>query len=97
MAKDFAKAFYQSKAWKSIRQEVLRDAHYTCSECDASRATEVHHIIELTPDNINNIYISLNKDNLRALCWQCHDKITKGYGDVADGYVFDSEGNVIRR
>lgn len=97
MAKEWARSFYNSKLWKSVRLEVLRRDHYTCAEC-FSRAEEVHHIIELTPENITDARISLNPDNLRCLCHDCHTKITNGdTGDVELGYVFDDTGQVIRR
>ena len=35
-------------------------------------AVEVHHITELTPDNINDPSVSLNLDNLVSLCRECH-------------------------
>lgn len=95
MAKNFAKAFYASKAWRSCRAQVLRRDLYTCAYC-YGRAQEVHHKIELTQKNINDENITLNQDNLISLCHDCHTKITKGMGDVKDGYVFDEEGNVIQ-
>jgi 5-methylcytosine-specific restriction protein A len=96
MAKDFSRKLYSSKAWKDCRKEVLRRDLYTCAYCN-SRAEEVHHIVELTPDNINDINVSLNPDNLVSLCGDCHKKITKGYtGDIVEGYYFDEEGNVIK-
>lgn len=95
MAKDFAKSFYSSKLWQDCRKEVLRRDLYTCAHCYA-RAQEVHHVIELTPDNIDDMNIALNPDNLVSLCHSCHDKITKGFtGDIQDGYVFSDDGNVI--
>ena len=95
MAKDFAKAFYNSRAWKDCRQQVLRRDLYTCAYC-YGRAQEVHHVIELTPQNISDAGIALNPDNLISLCHDCHTKITQGYGDVADGYIFTDDGQVVR-
>ena len=95
MAKEWARAFYNSKAWKQCRREVLRRDLYTCADC-TDRASEVHHIIELTPDNIHDINIALNPDNLISLCHDCHAKITKGStGDIIEGYAFDDNGQVI--
>lgn len=96
MAKSFSKPFYDSRLWKNTRKQILRDAGYTCQECNANRASEVHHKIPLTPENINDISISLHPDNLEAVCGECHKKITKGVGDVVEGYAFDEEGNVVR-
>lgn len=96
MAKKWAKPFYDSKVWKNVRQEVLRRDLYTCHDC-LRRASEVHHIIELTPNNIQDHKIALNPRNLQCLCHDCHTKRTKGCtGDLDAGYVFDLEGNVIR-
>jgi 5-methylcytosine-specific restriction endonuclease McrA len=96
MSKEFSRSFYNSSQWKAVRREVLRRDHYTCAHC-YGRAEEVHHVVELTPDNINDMNISLNPDNLLSLCHTCHTKITQGStGDVRQGYVFDEEGNVIK-
>ena len=98
MAKPWAKQFYNSRTWKECRKQILRRDHYTCQECMANRAEEIHHIIELSPSNIHNERITLNPDNLISLCKACHSRITDGYtGDVAEGYYFDDEGNVVKR
>jgi 5-methylcytosine-specific restriction enzyme A len=95
MAAPYAIKFYQSKQWRGVRAIVLNRDQYTCRNC-YRRASEVHHIIGLTPDNIDDINISLNPDNLMCLCHDCHDRITKGFsGDVAAGYIFDDDGQIV--
>jgi 5-methylcytosine-specific restriction endonuclease McrA len=94
MPKPWAAAFYKSKPWRNVRDEVRRRDQYTCQRCGA-RGTEVHHRHELTPDNINNPSIALNPANLELLCWECHDKETKGCVDVSVGYCFDESGQVV--
>ena len=94
MAKLWARKLYNSKAWKDVRNRALRRDLYTCT-CGA-RATEVHHIIELTPGNVNNHSIALNIDNLQSLCHDCHDKETKGVSDIEQGYMFDDDGMPIQ-
>lgn len=95
--KAFAKKFYHSKLWETTRKIVLHRDHYTCADC-YGRAEEVHHITELTPQNIENKMIALNPDNLISLCGRCHKKRTRGNtGDIDVGYVFDDAGQVIRR
>lgn len=97
MAKEWAKPFYNNKAWKIRRGEALRRDHYTCHDCDA-RAEEVHHIIELTPKNIIDPKVSLAMSNLMSLCHECHNKRSAGsVGDLGDEYAFDDNGNVIIR
>lgn len=95
MAKEWARQFYNSKAWKNTRRYILNRDKYTCVYC-YNRAEEVHHIIELTPSNINDVNISLNPDNLISLCSDCHKKITKGAGDIQEGYIFNEKGEVVR-
>ena len=97
MAKDFAKNFYNSGAWKAARHQALvRDA-YTCRVCGA-RATEVDHIIELTPLNIIDKTITLNLSNLQSLCHDCHTRKTredKLKHKPQRQYVYDDDGYVI--
>jgi 5-methylcytosine-specific restriction endonuclease McrA len=95
MAKEYARAFYASGAWRSLRKQILHRDLYTCADCDG-RAEEVHHKTELTPDNINDPNITLNPDNLISLCHDCHTKRRAGCGDIADGYYFDEKGQVVR-
>lgn len=96
MAKDFAKSFYNSAAWNAARHQALvRDA-YTCRICGA-RATEVDHIIELTPLNILDKKITLNLSNLQSLCHDCHTKKTredKLKCKPQRQYVYDADGYV---
>ena len=94
MAKPFAVAFYHSKAWKSARAQALRRDAYTCQSC-GGHATEVHHVIELTAENIGNPRIALGIDNLQSLCWSCHNKETIGVSDLPKGYVFNENGEVV--
>ena len=67
------KAFYNCDEWQLVREQVLNDADNTCGDCGAL-AEEVHHIIFLTLENVNDYTISLNKKNLIPLCHQCHNK-----------------------
>ena len=53
MALDYAKSFYNSKKWKDLRLYVCQSRHYTCEEC-GDYGDQVHHVIEITPDNIND-------------------------------------------
>ena len=95
MSQIYSKKFYNSKLWRDCRAQVLRRDLYTCAYCP-KRADAVHHIIELTPQNINDCNISLNPDNLMSICHDCHSKITNGEGDVKLGYKFNDNGEVVR-
>lgn len=98
MARDFAKVFYKSNAWKCARECALKRDHYLCVLCGAV-AEEVHHITELTPDNINDLNISVNVNNLMSLCYPCHKNQhkKKAMEKVSGGneYIIDSDGNII--
>ena len=101
MAKPWAKAFYNSMAWRYARKQALARDHHTCAYCGA-RATEVHHITELTPDNITDPTVSLNLRNMQSLCHDCHRTITMQEHGLADidcdmMYFFDDDGQLSPR
>lgn len=96
VAKEWAKAFYKSKPWRLLRAEVLRRDLFTCEEC-GGRATEVHHGIELTPQNINDPTIALNPELLHSLCHDCHTAITMKTADCDMGFYFDEAGQLTPR
>lgn len=58
--------FYRSDKWKIARAIKIASASGLCEKC-GEIGTEVHHKIHLTPDNVNNLEISLNQDNLMLL------------------------------
>ena len=96
MAKPFAKKFYNSKAWKVCRESYITKAFGLCEHCGAPGYI-LDHIVELTPDNINNPYITLNHDNLQYLCTPCHNKKTFGkYSPVREGFGFDENGELVQ-
>lgn len=71
MAREFAKSFYNSSEWQAVRGYVLFRDKYLCVKC-GNPAEEVHHIIHLSPNNINDVSVTLNPDNLICLCRDCH-------------------------
>ena len=56
-------------------------------------AAVVHHIKPITPQNINDPRITLNTDNLMALCTDCHAEIHSG--KPGRRYTVDALGRVI--
>ena len=52
----------------------------------------VHHIVELTPGNIADPSITLNWDNLRLVCRECHANEHK-HSKLP--YLFGENGEVI--
>ena len=63
----FAKAFYESPAWRRTRAYILKRDAGLCVRCGAPGVI-VHHKRELRPQNIDDAMISLNADNLETLC-----------------------------
>lgn len=74
--KPFAASFYNSTAWKKTRDAYKREKKHLCERCLSMglyRVGEiVHHIEPLTPQNINDSSISLDRSNLQLLCRECH-------------------------
>lgn len=97
MARDFAKKFYNSKEWKKCRESYKQSKYHICERC-SELGEEVHHIIYLTLENINDPYITLSWDNLELLCQSCHSKehMSK-YGVVREDVMFDESGDLVKK
>ena len=93
--KDYAKDFYNSKAWRDTQAAYMASKHYICERC-GDTARIVHHKTYITPENINNPNITLSWSNLEALCQDCHNKEHSSAGVCAEGLTFDSRGNLIQ-
>lgn len=97
MAREFAIKFYNSKAWKKCREVYKQSVYGLCERCGQS-GDEVHHKIYLTPENINDPYITLNWENLELLCATCHSKEhNEKYSPLREGFEFDENGDLVRR
>jgi len=94
MAKDFAKEFYRSKAWRTTREYYFNKMH---GVCEYGPGEIVHHKVWLTPSNIHNPAITLGEDNLELLCRVCHAIEHEGQLPTARDLMFDEEGNLIER
>lgn len=71
MAAPFARAIYNSKAWRNCRDAYFAYANGICERCGAP-GEEVHHKKALTPQNINDPQVVFGWDNLELLCRDCH-------------------------
>lgn len=95
MAKDYATTFYKGRAWEQCRKSYL-SMNNLCERCLKKNAYVpakiVHHKTYITPDNITNPDITLNFNNLEALCQDCHN--AEHHREKAS-YYFDNEGNII--
>lgn len=93
MAQEFAKSFYNSKAWKLCRASYISKRITIdggmCETCHQELGKIVHHKEWLTPENINNPYIALNHDNLKYDCQTCHNQEKEGEEQEPPRYYFD--------
>lgn len=102
MAKDFARPFYDSMAWRKTREAYLSSQNYICERCGGA-ACLVHHIEHITPRNVSNADITLHWDNLKAVCDDCHalehaaDYKRRGRPARLNGIAFDEDGNAIKQ
>lgn len=111
MARDFALVFYHSMPWRRAQAAYMRKPidtpfgivpPYLCERCyekgQLKPAKVVHHKTFLTPQNINDPFVTLCPDNFMRLCQDCHAAVHSSGNDDADRRVaFDEYGNVIRR
>lgn len=70
-------SFYKSAVWKKARAAYLAEQPL-CEEClkkgEYNPSRYVHHITELTEDNVTDPAIATGKVNLMALCFKCHEE-----------------------
>ena len=75
--KEYAKAFYTSRAWANCRRAYKASRGGLCERCLAkglyNPGVIVHHKVYLTPENIGDPNVSLNWANLELVCRSCHD------------------------
>ena len=79
MAREFAKPFYNSTAWKQCRAAFIAERVSIdggmCQRCGRELGYIVHHKEWLTPENITDPDITLSLRNLEYVCHTCHNKI----------------------
>lgn len=94
--REFARSFYQSPAWKKTRAHIFQRDKGLCVRCGRPGAI-VHHREPLTPENIDDVTITLNEENLELLCRECHGLEHATDLPTDKGLMFDEEGNLIPR
>ena len=109
MARDFARAFYHSKAWKTAREAYMSSTTTSsdgricppgmCERCfERGRlvpAEIVHHIQHLSPENIGDPEVSLSFGNLMRVCRDCHAELHYPDQSYTPRVSFDENGRVI--
>lgn len=101
MAKEFAKAFYNSRAWIKCRDSYIANRIAAdggiCEECHINLGYIVHHKVTLAESNIHDPDIALNHKNLEYVCKECHDQF-EGHGvgnKIKPLFRFDANGQPI--
>lgn len=102
MAREFAKAFYNSTRWKKCRMAYIRHRKSVdggmCESCRERPGYIVHHKTELTPENINDPDVTLGFWNLKYDCLECHNKEHEKKSGNVPGlvrYTFGAGGEVV--
>ena len=86
VGKDWTTKLYESKEWRRLRKEILRDDKYECQACKIQRhkytkANTVHHVnyLKLHPELALETHYKddagVVKRNLISLCHDCHEEI----------------------
>ena len=100
MAQEFARAFYNGKAWKHTRALYIASVFGLCERCKAKGILKpgkiVHHKIKLNKYNIHNNDIALGFNNLEYVCKDCHEA-EHSEETIREGIKFDSRGNIVKR
>ena len=81
--------FYQSKEWKSLRQQILDRDHYVCQYCGRPNSNTVDHIIPIEYDPSQ----MTEPRNLTTICRQCHRVKT----DWEHDYYGTGQGQTLRK
>lgn len=96
--KEYAEKFYKSKAWKECRLAFIKSLiDKSCNRCKERPGKIVHHINEITPENINNPMITLSFNNLEYVCQDCHNKEHHSSDSTKPDVKFDKDGNLIKK
>lgn len=78
--------FYKSEEWENFRKIVIANrmndgVGLICEHCGKPILKKydciLHHIEELTDDNVDDVSISLNEDNIRLVHFGCHNQLHK--------------------
>lgn len=97
--REFAERFYKSKAWQNNRDLYAKSVHGLCEDCLAKGELVpgqiVHHLVELTPENINDPAVTMAWTNLRLVCRDHHKQYhPKGR---PRRYCIDQSGRIVLR
>lgn len=92
--KDYARAFYLSRAWEQTRAAYMAYRHGICERCGRP-ARIVHHREYIRPETINDPSVTLDWANLEALCQECHNREHSAGSEVREGLAFTADGQLV--
>ena len=102
--KEYAESFYKGAAWQRCRRGFIRNRQMIdggmCQECGERPGVIVHHRVPITPETINDPYITLDWRNLEYVCHRCHDEIHDRTSRLPAGmvrYEFTTDGEIAIR
>ena len=92
-----ATGFYDSMAWKNTRRTYTQAVGGLCERClkrgILASADLVHHRVPLTEETVSDLNLSLNWDNLQALCRKCHGEVHRELDRKRKGLRYDIDNN----
>lgn len=89
-------SFYSSAAWLTFSSMIRASRFSICELCGAPDAREVHHLVHINKDNINDPAVTLNADNVMLLCRHCHYSIHERGKYRNRRSLFDACGNIAK-
>ena len=88
--KEYARGFYQSRAWKEVSRLYMSSKNYVCERCGGVGVI-CHHRKYITPANIGDASITLDAANLECLCQECHNM---EHSLKRSRVLFDAQGGI---
>jgi 5-methylcytosine-specific restriction protein A len=110
MAKEFAKRFYNGRAWREGRAAYIDSVTQRlggpyCERCFARGVIKpgyiVHHKHKLEPGNIDDQRVTLDPNNYEYVCLECHNADELGEHSGSGPKLkprrckYDAEGRVL--
>jgi 5-methylcytosine-specific restriction enzyme A len=87
--------FYQSKQWKRVRNYKRALERGICESCGKA-GWEVHHVIPLTLENLDDPNISISLENLQLLCTSCHNAKRAKEKELREDVEFNEIGDLVK-
>lgn len=77
--------WYDTLEWRKFRQKIIERDKHKCTQCDAPKNLQVHHIKRATlrPD------LFFDESNCKTLCKEHHNRL---HQEAQATYVYDEEG-----